>query len=529
MGRPTGPGLDLREPIRLDAWAITLATGIVAGTVVPALVPAVVSAALIVSVGALAWRNLVPARWRLMAVLAPLFAGAGAGISFLHAATPDPLADLAALEPGEVVIAGTVGSPPVASGWGYRADVRVEHLWYGGREVLRGGRVEVFAGDLSLGVGDRVRVDGEISRPETGEDGFDYARYLETRGVSAVVEATSVWPVDEDPGWIGRVHRRTDAALGYGLHPQEAAVARGMVLGDRSLIPEELEEDFQRSGITHVLAISGQHVAVLAAVIYFALRAFAVPGAPRTITTLALIWLYILVAGAPPSAIRAGVVASFVLAAGLFGRQISPLHFMTTMLAAVLAYNPLLVYNAGFQLSVAAVFGILLLRKPLKSLVERTLLEPLKGQPEPVSNLLAVSLAAQAATTPIVAASFDEVSVIGVLTNLVAVPLSGPILTLGLLGSVLGNVAPAIAYPLNASNGFLVALLIATAQMASAAPFAAITTPGVTPLLVALFYSGCVPAALSGRGLPEKQAPLWAAVLVLWSILWLALVGAGGL
>jgi competence protein ComEC len=73
-----------------------------------------------------------------------------------------------------------------------------------------------------------------------------------------------------------------------------------------------------------VLAISGQHVAVLAAVIYFALRAFAVPGATCTISTLALIWLYILVAGAPSSAIRAGVVATFVLAAGLFGRQISP-------------------------------------------------------------------------------------------------------------------------------------------------------------------------------------------------------------
>jgi competence protein ComEC len=76
--------------------------------------------------------------------------------------------------------------------------------------------------------------------------------------------------------------------------------------------------------ITHVLAISRQHVAVLAAVIYFSLRAFAMPAATRILTTLALIWLYILVAGAPPSAIRAEVVASFVLAAGLFGRQISP-------------------------------------------------------------------------------------------------------------------------------------------------------------------------------------------------------------
>src|SRR5215207_6002013 len=65
------------------------------------------------------------------------------------------------------------------------------------------------------------------------------------------------------------------------IRPQEAAVVRGMVLGDRSLIPEDLELAFQRSGITHVLAISGQHVAILAAMIYFVLRGFALPLAAR--------------------------------------------------------------------------------------------------------------------------------------------------------------------------------------------------------------------------------------------------------
>lgn len=164
--------------MRLDAWAITLSVGIVVGTVVPALAPMLVLASIIVAVGALLWRDLVPAEWRLMAVLVPLFAASGVGISFLHTATPDPLAELASLEPGEVVIVGGVASPAVASSWGYRADVRVEHLWYEGREVLRGGGVEVFAGDLSVGVGDRVRVEGEILRPETSEDGFDYAKYL---------------------------------------------------------------------------------------------------------------------------------------------------------------------------------------------------------------------------------------------------------------------------------------------------------------------------------------------------------------
>jgi competence protein ComEC len=144
------------------------------------------------------------------------------------------------------------------------------------------------------------------------------------------------------------------------------------------------------------------------------------------------------VAGAPPSAIRAGVVATFVLAPRPLGRQVSPLHFTTTMLAAILAYNPLLVYSTGFQLSVAAVFGILLLREPLNALVGRTVLRAFDRPSRAVSNLSSVSLAAQVSTAPIVAATFDEVPTVGVLTNLIAVPISGPILTLGLLG----NVAP---------------------------------------------------------------------------------------
>ena len=137
------------------------------------------------------------------------------------------------------------------------------------------------------------------------------------------------------------------------------------------------------------------------------------------------------------------------------------------MLALVLAYNPQLIYSTGFQLSVAAVFGILLLTKPLKSLVEHTLLKPLKKPPAQLSNLISVSLAAQLATSPIVAATFDEVSIVGVLTNLIAVPLSGPILILGLLASLAGNIYPLLAYPLNACNGFLTTILIQSAQSAS--------------------------------------------------------------
>jgi competence protein ComEC len=511
----------------LDLWAILIAAGIAVGTVAPPLAPVLLVAGFVVAIGALMWRDLVPPEWRLMAILAPLFVAGGVTIALQHAATPDPLADLAAMEPGEVVLVGRIASPPERSGFGYMADLRVERLWYEGREVLRGGGVELFAADLSIGVGDRVRVDGEISRPQIGEDGFDYSRYLATKRISALVEATSVKPVGQERGWIGQLHRRTDVALGYGLRPREASVVRGMVLGDRSLMPEELEKAFQRSGITHVLAISGQHVAILAVVIYFAIRIFAIPPTIRALLTMGLMWVYILIAGAPPSAIRAGVVATFVLAAPLLGRQVSPLHFMTTMLALVLAYNPQLIYSTGFQLSVAAVFGILLLTKPLRSLVERTLLRPLKSPPGQVSNLICVSLAAQLATSPIIAATFEQVSVVGVLTNLIAVPLSGPILILGLLGSLAGNIYPLLAYPLNSCNGFLTTILIQTAKGAASLPFASVTTPGVPLLLVGLFYAGCIPPIVAERAFTSERKSLWAALLLIWSALWLTLVSAG--
>ncbi|QYJ14754.1 hypothetical protein Rxycam_00558 [Rubrobacter xylanophilus DSM 9941] len=500
----------------LDLWPAATISGLVLGTVAPAAAVAALLAALVVSAGAGLREDLVPGPWRLMALLAPLFVGCGVGVALLHASAPDPLARLAALEPEGVVVEGRISSPPESAGFGHRAELQVESLWYGDREALRGGAVELFAPGLgSLGVGDEVRAEGRLYVPEPSPD-FDYARYLATLRVSAVMEAESARPVGKGSGWIGELHRRTDRALGYGLRPEEAAVVRGMVLGDRSLIPASLEEAFRRSGITHILAISGQHVAVLTAAVYFVLRALAAPAAVRVAGTLPVIWLYIVVAGAPPSAIRAGVAATLLLLGTLLGRPASPVHLAGCMLVAVLTYNPLLLYNTGFQLSVAAVLGILLLRRPIEDFLRRPPLRP----PRAVTVLVSVSLAAQLATAPVVAASFGEVSLVGVATNLVAVPLSGPVLVLGLLASVVGNLLPALAYPLNYANGALVSLLSLLAREAASLPWAAVSVSGLSPLTTALLYAGFLPAALCGRLFAREQGPVWAAVALAWAAAW---------
>jgi len=521
------PELNLEAPVCLDAWAFAFVAGIVAVTVVPAFVPFLLSASGVVCAGAVFWRSLVPERWRVMALISPLFLLAGVGAGALHSASPEPVAELAETSPGEVAVEGWVASPPEPAGIGYGADLRVDQLYYEGREIITGGKLRVQSPDLSVGVGDEVRVRGEISAPEPAED-FDYGRYLGTKGIGGLLYAQTVEPIEGGRGWIGAVHDRTDAALSYGLRPEEAAIVRGIVIGDRSRISEETEEDFRRSGITHILAISGMHVAVLSAAVYFLLRSLAVPLLVRNPATMGLVWLYVVVAGAPPSAIRAAVVATLVLLAPLVGRQISPLHFLTTMLAAVLAYNPQLVYSVGFQLSVTAVFGILLLREPFVKMFERTLFRPFRKPNAALLNLLAVSLAAQIATVPIIAASFGLVSVVGLITNLVAVPLAGPVLALGMAGSAAGNVAAFLAYPLNSVNGFLVSVVDWTAAAMSSLPFAAVETGGVSPGLVVLFYAGAAPPVLSCSLQSEGRWPRAGALLVVWTALWLTLAATTG-
>jgi competence protein ComEC len=113
-----------------------------------------------------------------------------------------------------------------------------------------------------------------------------------------------------------------------------------------------------------------------------------------------------------------------------------------------------------------------------------------------------------------------------VFMSAINIAFGGPILILGLLGSLAGNIHPLLAYPLNACNGFLVTILIQSAEGGSSLPFASVRTPGVSLLLVVLFYAGCVPPVVAGGVLCGEHKSRWAALLLLWSALWLALVAA---
>jgi predicted membrane metal-binding protein len=186
------------------------------------------------------------------------------------------------------------------------------------------------------------------------------------------------------------------------------------------------------------------------------------------------------------------------------------------MLASILVWNLLFFYNPGFHNYVAAVFSILLLRKPLQALVKAPYCARSKSRPR-WSQASGRVFNLQVATTFIIAVSFEKVSVIGVLRNLVAVPLFGPILTLGLLGPFAGNLVVPLAYLTNACNGLLVTLLAWVAEAVSALPIAAVEMPGATLTLAGLFYLGCVPATIVEITRPEERWPKVAGALMLWA------------
>ena len=328
--------------------------------------------------------------------------------------------------------------------------------------------------------------------------------------------------LDEDLGWIGRVHRRTDVALGYGLHPQEAAVVRGMVLGDRSLIPERVGRSIPaqrhntRSGDIRAARRRARGRDLLL------LRTFAVPAATRILTTLALMWLYILVAGAPPSAIRPG--SSPARARRRDARtpaRAAPL--MTTMLAAVLSTTSLLVYNAGL-LSVSAVFGILLLEAAQISSRANAAQTLRKAAASPLEPALGLSGGAERNHPDSRVELRRGVGDRG--------PHQPPRSRSRARSSRWDSSARFWATsPLrshtfwNASNGFLVTLLVWIARAASSSRSPPQRHRGDTTPRLALLRGMCPLCVLCLRKRSTRecwQAPLvGATVLVMWVVLWL--------
>jgi len=172
------------------------------------------------------------------------------------------------------------------------------------------------------------------------------------------------------------IRSRAEDALGQGMPEEQAALARGFVLGEDDRIPPDTKTAFQRSGLAHHLAVSGENVVLLAVLAAPLLAALGIPLRARLIWLLALIALYVPLAGGGASIQRAGVMGAAAVVATLAGRPASRTYALLLAVAVTLGLNPRASSDVGWQLSFAAVAGIFVFGAPLRDLLLARLGEP---------------------------------------------------------------------------------------------------------------------------------------------------------
>jgi competence protein ComEC len=251
----------------------------------------------------------------------------------------------------------------------------------------------------------------------------------------------------------GEIRERAEKGLGRGMPAREAELARGFVLGEDGGIDPQTKEDFRRAGLSHLLAVSGQNVMLLALLAMPLLGALGIPLRERLVWVLALIAIYVPLAGAGPSIQRAAVMGAAGVLATLAGRRASHLFALLLALGVTLAVDPGIAGDAGWQLSFAAVAGIFVLAQPLRAAIAARIGDG--GWRRALAEGAAVTIAATLATAPLIAFHFEALSTTTLLANLLALPAVAPAMWLGMAAAAASQVPGLPVETLNWLNALL--------------------------------------------------------------------------
>lgn len=268
--------------------------------------------------------------------------------------------------------------------------------------------------------------------------------------------------------------------------PNNSATLYALLTGDRNAMSSETVKDFTRAGIIHVLAVSGLHVGFIVAVVYLLLSKLRLhPLVEGALVAVPLV-VYAYICGFAPSIVRAIVMVACTYVSRALLSRYDALSSLSIAAILVLIIQPFYLFDAGFQLSFLSVFGIATIYAPVDRFITR------KSVNRHVRRLIdgvAVSFACSAATFFTVATCYGEVALLGVLLNIVAIPLISISFVAGLLGLL-----PWVFHYLQSFSDILLAVVTRIAQFVSSLSFATVTVSvlGVSILfvIIALFIAG---------------------------------------
>lgn len=311
--------------------------------------------------------------------------------------------------------------------------------------------------------GDRIVVRGTLKAPPTDADGF--AGFLESRGAVGTLKAHALELTGSESGFAAAVERLRwglDRMMAGAIPEPEAGLAAGILIGLRERVGRAVSDDFTATGLTHVVAISGWNIALVAGIATAMLRATGMGRRPRSLVVIVAIVAYTILAGAEASVIRAAVMGGVVIVARESGRPSGAAAALGLAAWGLLLVQPRMIDDIGLQLSLAATAGLLALGSHAEAGVRRL---TRAHAPRWFCETLGVSLAAQLATLPLILLHFGRLSLVSPLANLLVAPVV-PAAMLGAAGGVL--LGPLLVTP-------VAALLAAPVLLAAWLPLAAMT------------------------------------------------------
>lgn len=320
--------------------------------------------------------------------------------------------------------------------------------------------------------GDIIEVQASVSLPKgaMNEGALDIRHYLLGKGVSMKAASSRLLSRTESKPDLHTLNLNVRNAICSNietLFPKNAELMKGILLGFEDEMAEETLVRFRDTGLSHILSVSGLHVGFFTAVLNFLLKRTNVR------VRFAIIGIFLLfycaVTVFPESLIRASVMSLLMLAAGIFGRRNDPLTSLSAAFILILIINPFQLFAAGFQLSFAAVAGILMLYKPTCLL--------LRGLFAPLRESLAVTASATLGTLPFTLSSFNRLPVYGVIANLFAVPISSLAVIPGFIAIIICFAFPTAAAPLAAFSDLMLELMMFAVNIISRAPYSILKLP----------------------------------------------------
>jgi competence protein ComEC len=416
-----------------------------------------------------------------------------------------------------VTIRGTVIKPPDIRDTYIGLQVEVDKIRFGdetisspieGRILARTTRYETWR------YGDYVVVKGYLETPPEFET-FSYKDYLERQGICSLVSNADVKRLSSGHGnpvsrLIYAVRQQALTTIQILFPDPESSLLAGILVGMEEWIPPEVQEDFNRTGTTHIIAISGFNITIIAAI--FISLFSRVLGMRRGILLAGLgIAFYTLLVGADAAVVRAAFMGGITLLARILGRRTHGFAALSAAAILMTLINPHVLWDVGFQLSFAATLGLILYSPPLEEFFIRTASkwipeETAKKLAPPVNEFILFTLAAQITTLPLTAYYFQRFPLSSLIANPVILPVQPPLMILGGIATLLGMIWIPLGRPLAWIAWIFPAFTIRSVTFFAELPLSSIPLGNVAGPVIAIFYL-LLFGITAYLNLPEERKP----------------------